>query len=128
MLHQKYLRRFTILFSCLSSGLMATTFTVTTTSDSGVGSLRQAILSSNAAGGSNTINFSILVPGTITLSSSLPPITNNVAITGPVTPQTVDGHSQYQIFSVLSGTVSISNITIQNAVAQGGAGGSGTSS
>ena len=75
-------------------------FTVTNTKDAGPGSLRQAILASNATPGSNTIVFAIPastdplldvpVPGfdpgmqtwTITLATSLPIISNTVSIDG----------------------------------------------
>ena len=58
-------------------------FVVTTTADSGSGSLRQAILDSNAAvGGPDVINFAIAGPGvhTIAPASSLPAITNPLLI------------------------------------------------
>ena len=70
----------------LSAGpaLASTTFTVTNTSDNGAGSLRQTILSANAA---DVIEFNI--PGTdvhtISPTSQLP------KITGPVT---INGYSQ----------------------------------
>jgi hypothetical protein len=60
-------------------------FLVTTTGDSGPGSLRQAILDSNAAtGGTNTINFQIPGPGVqvIAPTSPLPAITRAVLIDG----------------------------------------------
>jgi len=60
-------------------------FVVTTTADSGPGSLRQGILDSNAAtGGSNTIDFAIPGTGaqTIALGSPLPPITASVLFDG----------------------------------------------
>jgi hypothetical protein len=63
-------------------------FFVTSSADSGPGSLRQAILDSDAAaGGSNTIAFAIPVLGvhTIELASPLPPVT---------TPTLLDGTSQ----------------------------------
>jgi titin len=62
-----------------------TTFTVTNTLDSGLGSLRQAILGSNASGdSSNAIQFAIAGSGvhTINLLSSLPAITRPVLIDG----------------------------------------------
>jgi hypothetical protein len=64
---------------------LLSTFTVTTDADSGPGSLRQAILESNAGtGGGNTIEFDI--PGgrahTIALLQPLPAITNSVLIDG----------------------------------------------
>jgi hypothetical protein len=60
-------------------------FVVTTTADSGPGSLRQAILDSNTAiGGPNTIDFAIPGAGTrtIVLTSPLPAITSSVLIDG----------------------------------------------
>ncbi len=61
------------------------TFEVTTTADSGAGSLRQAILDSNlVSGGVNTIGFAIPGQGvqTIALLTSLPAINNPVLIDG----------------------------------------------
>lgn len=59
-------------------------FVVTTVSDSGAGSLRQAILDANAAGGTDTITFNITGTGvkTINLASALPQITGTVVIDG----------------------------------------------
>jgi FG-GAP-like repeat/FG-GAP repeat len=62
---------------------------ITTTADSGPGSLRQAILDSNVAtGGTNTIDFAI--PGTVVQTiapvSPLPAITNPVVIDGTTQP------------------------------------------
>jgi titin len=65
------------------------TFTVTTTADSGVGSLRQAILNSNAATpGPNTISFNIPGTGVHTISplTALPTITTPVVIDGYTQP------------------------------------------
>jgi len=61
--------------------LAAATFTVTTTADSGAGSLRQAILDANAAAGADTIVFAIPGSGvhTIAPTSGLP------SVTGPTT-------------------------------------------
>jgi hypothetical protein len=64
-------------------------FVVTTTADSGPGSLRQAILDSNAATGrANTIDFDIPDPGvqTIVPLSPLPAITDSVLIDGTSQP------------------------------------------
>jgi hypothetical protein len=65
----------------------AQTFTVTNANDSGAGSLRQAILSSNISLGPNFIHFAIPGSGvhTIALATSLPEITF---------PVTVDGYTQ----------------------------------
>ncbi len=65
----------------------ATIFTVTNTNDSGAGSLRQAILDANAAGGLDTIAFNIAGGGVHTIT----PATNLPTITSPVL---IDGYSQ----------------------------------
>jgi parallel beta-helix repeat protein len=74
---------------CLPSWILAATFTVTNTSDSGAGSLRQAILDANAGAGPHTIAFD--VPGSgvhaIVLVSDLPAILFSGAVT-------VDGTTQ----------------------------------
>ncbi len=64
--------------------LSAATYTVSNTSDSGAGSLRQAILDANANPGNDDIAFAIPAPfvQTIVLSSGLPPITQPVLIDG----------------------------------------------
>ena len=60
------------------------TFLVTSTGDSGSGTLRQAILDSNAAPGANSIGFNIAPGGfqTISPTSPLPTITVPVTIDG----------------------------------------------
>ena len=68
---------------------LLSSFLVNTTADSGPGSLRQAILDSNAAtGGTNTIDFDIPGQGvqTIAPASPLPAITNPVLIDGSSQP------------------------------------------
>ena len=63
-------------------------FVVTNTNDSGLGSLRQAILDANANTGADNIRF--LIPGagvqTINLTSALPAITSPVVIDGTTQP------------------------------------------
>jgi hypothetical protein len=107
----------------------AATFTVTNSLDSGVGSLRQAIMDSNLAGGSNTIAFNPGL-GTITLTSGdLPLVQNNATIMG--NGATLSGNNQFRglFIGAFSGstqvpvTVAIQDLTIQNAKAQGGNGG-----
>ena len=65
------------------NGLLAT-YTVTSTADSGAGTLRQAILNANANGGPDTISFAIAGTGTHTIAptSALPTITGQVTIDG----------------------------------------------
>jgi hypothetical protein len=68
---------------------LLSTFSVTNTADSGAGSLREAILDSNAAtAATNTIKFAIPGSGVRTISplSALPPITQSVLIDGTSQP------------------------------------------
>ena len=64
------------------------TFTVTTTEDTGPGTLRQAILDSNRTPGTNTIAFNLEgpVPATISPLSALPTISRAVIIDGTTQP------------------------------------------
>src|SRR6266576_7084203 len=64
----------------LSHTVLGATFTVTTTSDSGAGSLRQAILDANPASGTDTIEFQIPGSPPFTIMPTLP----LPALTGPV--------------------------------------------
>ncbi|MES2992095.1 MAG: DUF4347 domain-containing protein [Pseudomonadota bacterium] len=59
-------------------------YIVTSTADSGAGSLRQAILDANANAGTDTIHFAIAGTGvhTISLASALPTLTGTVVIDG----------------------------------------------
>src|SRR5881396_370210 len=97
-----------LIFAALSlwNGLAAT---VTTTSDSGPGSLRAAI--QNATAG-ETINFAI--SGVITLTSGELLIATNLTIAGPGASQltvqrsTTSGTPDFRLFDIGSGTVIIS--------------------
>jgi outer membrane autotransporter protein len=119
-----------LLLSCAgwATSAGAADFTVSNTADSGAGSLRQAIVDSNAAGGSNRIILNSGL-GTITLTSGdLPTVANNATIVG--NNNTLSGNNQYRglFVGAFSGTtqtavsVSISNLTITNTRAVGGAG------
>ncbi len=118
-------------FLCgLSSQSYAGTYTVTNTNDSGAGSLRQAIIDANTAGGANTINFSVGTNQTITLSSALPAITSDLSITGAGSSGlTVSGNNANNVFTVStlgnSSTiaVTIANMNIDNGKAAGANGG-----
>lgn len=63
-------------------------FTVTSTGDTGPGSLRQAILDANAAGAAASIQFNIPPPGPYVIrpNSALPNITSAVVIDGTTQP------------------------------------------
>ncbi len=72
------LRLLIVFFLCSYQSIFSTTYTVTTTADSGAGSLRQAIIDANANPSPHTINFSIATGvQTIVLSTALPAITNS---------------------------------------------------
>jgi IPT/TIG domain/Right handed beta helix region len=72
----------------LSVHLFGATYTVTTTADSGPGSLRQAILDANANLGTDTIAFNISGPGVQTIAplTDLPDISEAVTIDGYTQP------------------------------------------
>ncbi len=102
-------------------------FEVTTTADSGPGSLRQAILdSNNNTGGTNTIDFAIPGTGvrTIAPASPLPAITNPVVIDGTTQP----GYAGAPLIAIISqGTGDADPLTVGSDVtvkglAIGGAG------
>jgi Peptidase family C25 len=103
--------------------VQAAAFTVNDPGDSGAGSgttgdLRYCITQANAAGGTNTISFS--VTGTINLLNFLPFINGNLTINGPganlLTVKRGDAAGNMGIFRVSSGgTVTISGLTMANA-------------
>jgi len=83
-----------IAIAAAASTLPAATFSVTSNADSGVGSLRQAILDANAAAGVDTIDFAIPVgqcsPAgvcTITLVTSLPTVAEGINLDGTTQPR-----------------------------------------
>ncbi|WP_431206496.1 autotransporter domain-containing protein [Bradyrhizobium betae] len=108
----------------LPGAARAATLVVTSTADSGAGSLRTAITSATSG---DTILFQ--VSGTITLLSELPVITKNITIDGNGNNPTISGAGTYRPFFIGdAGTTgstyaaTLKNLTIADAVAQGGAG------
>ena len=97
----------------------AASFLVTNAADSGAGSLRQAIVDSEASAGADEITFPG-VTGTITLQSILPAISGEVTIVGPgSTALKVSGNNLTQLFSIGSGAlVHISRLTIADGRAE----------
>src|SRR5688572_9510724 len=90
-----------LLFLISTLPSLAATFTVSSLADSGPGSLRQAVLSANAAGGPDLVD--ITVSGTITLTSGEIPITDAVFVDGPaVGAITVSGNGLSRIFFIQS--------------------------
>jgi hypothetical protein len=104
-------------------------YVVTSNADDGSeGTLRAAIVFANANPGT-TITFSISNQ-TITLTQELPLILGNgTVIDGGSNDVTIDGAGAYRAFFVGNGlsiiSVTIQNLTIHNAVAPGGSGGTG---
>jgi hypothetical protein len=75
----------------------AATFTVTSTADAGLGTLRDAVDLANAAPGPDTINFA--VTGTITLTTGAIRILDALTIQGPGAANlTIDGNQASRIF------------------------------
>jgi hypothetical protein len=105
------------------SELHSATLTVTATSDSGAGSLRQAIVDANANPGDDTIE--IMATGTIVLSSPLPQITGNTVLSGPGTNLlTISGNNAVRLFTIRSGTTNVFNgISLASGLATNGANG-----
>lgn len=98
---------------------------VTTTSDSGPGSLRQAISDANNCKGLNIITFAPSANGQILLTSGELLITDELSIQGPgANLVAVDGNASKRVFHVGSNTVAgISGITITNGGAEFSGGG-----
>ena len=118
--------RFSLILVVLA-GLFSATYahagavcTVTSTADSGAGTLRYCIANGYT-------NIPITVTGTITLNSALPTITSSVStftITGPgANKLTVSGNNLYQVFYISSGSTSISGLTIAKGNTSGNGGG-----
>lgn len=97
-----------------AASLFADEIVVTSSADSGPGTLRSAM---QAAQSGDAIIFSPTLSGrTILLSSNLPPINGMLTIKGPSSGNVIlDGNNTARLFNVISGPVSISNIDLQNA-------------
>jgi uncharacterized protein DUF4347/Big-like domain-containing protein/low-density lipoprotein receptor class B len=108
-------------------------YTVTTTTDGGLGSLRQAIIDANANAGTDTITFTgsgtylLTIGGTAENAAATGDldITDDLIIIGNGAKNTIiDGGGLDRVFDVRSGAdVTISGITIQGGNASGDGGG-----
>ena len=109
----------------------AATLTVTNLDDNGPGSLRQAILSANAAPGADTIVFQAGLSGTITIANSNSPsgamkITDSLTINGPgANVLAISGNYTSGIFSIdaYQKTIAINGLTLKEGNGSGGSGG-----
>ncbi len=98
----------------------AATLTVTTTADSGAGSLRQAIIDAVAG---DTIAFALPNPSTITLTGGELVIAKTLTIQGPgATALTISGGNVSRVFNITAGTVAIGGLTVTGGAADNGGG------
>ncbi len=113
------------LFEALETRRLMSTFTVTTTTDTGMGSLRFAILSANSAPGADTIDFDPSLAGqTIALTGGQMTISDDVTITGAGGPLTISDNSTSRVFFIGSGiSVTINAVTITGGAAGPSGGG-----
>ena len=105
------------------------TFTVTSTSDTGAGSLRQAILDANGNGQANSINFDAGLAGqTITLTSGELSLTSDITIDGDTSGDghadiTLSGNDNSRIFRITGVDVELRSLTLTDGrESAGGAG------
>jgi len=110
-------------------GAAAATFQVINLSDSGPGSLRQAVLDANAAAGPDEVIFAPGLTGTITLTSGGLVIRDSVIIQGPgAHVLAVSGGGSSQIFAIVNSLVAtpidvtLSGLTLVSGVAVGNGG------
>ena len=88
------------------------TFIVSNTLESGVGSLRQAILDANASPGADVVD--VTAAGTVNLLSALPTISEAVTIQGPgANLFRVDGQDVYRVFDIGTVPVTMTDLTVQ---------------
>lgn len=100
-------------------GAPAATRYVTNTNDTGVGSLRFVV---GAAGPGDTINFTLTLPATITLTNGQIDLVN-LTINGPSSNLlTISGNNAGRVFNT-GGNVSISGVTIRDGNGTGAPGG-----
>lgn len=99
---------------------LQTDFTVTTTNNSGPGSLQEAILSANANPGEDQIVFDLpgcapTSPCVISLLNPLPVITDALTITGTgMTSLIIDANNNFRGFNAETVPVTIADLTVQN--------------
>lgn len=103
-------------------GAEAATFEVTTTSDPGPGSLRQAIADANGTSGVDTITFAPSVTGTIALTGGQLAITEGVTVQGPGADRlTIDGGNASRVLYAYTPVGRSRDVTISGLAITGGA-------
>lgn len=101
-----------------AAGSPAATFTVTNTNNSGVGSLRQAILDANANPGADTILFDAALSGqTIPVSGLMAIGSGGLTISAAALAEgiTLSGRDASRIFSVSNGSLDLTRIRLIRA-------------
>ncbi|MDZ7789064.1 MAG: choice-of-anchor Q domain-containing protein [Xanthomonadales bacterium] len=112
-----------------ASGAQAATFEVTSTANAGAGSLREAIDSANAQAGPHIIDFTQVSGQTLTLTSDLPPIEEDLTLQGSEV--TLSGDDQYRCLAAGYADLDVSDMTITACAGtnvggiRGGGGGGG---
>ena len=102
----------------LESRAMLSTIAVSSTGDTGPGTLRAAIEQANLDAAQDTITFAPSVTGTITLSNALPDLSTNIVISGPgssvlTVARSSAAGTDFRIFNVpIGAVVTISGLTI----------------
>jgi hypothetical protein len=118
---------FVLALCCAMSAVEASSFTVTTTADSGTGSLRQGI-SATPAGGSIDFNMPTSDAGynpvggvfTITLISAELQIGRDLIIDGPTNAKlAISGNNARRVFNVVAGNVTMTNPPVTKGAAAG---------
>lgn len=120
----------TVPAECLEERVLLSTITVTSTADSGSGSLRNAIANANSG---DTIQFDVSTNGTpIQLTSGELAISSSLTITGNGAANTIiDAQQSSRIFDITSaaGNVTLGGMTLENgkttAAGRSSAGGAG---
>jgi len=108
------------LSACLTHGA---TLLVYNPNNTGAGSLRQAVSDNNTLGGGNTIVFSNVVTGTITLTSGELLVNRNVTIVGPGEQVlTISGNNASRVFRLTNAFVNLSGLTLANGASSRGSG------
>src|SRR5262245_9687000 len=116
-------RRFVPRLELLESRALPSTFTVLNLADSGIGSLRQAILDASANPGADAIGFADGLSGTIPLTTGQLSITDALTIDGPGADLlAVSGNHQSRVFSISGG---VTTPTAGLPITGGRAGGDG---